>query len=488
VYPFLLVDDHVTEDPHETPNALNKFFSSCKSGRSDPIILPPSAINSLLTIQPFNFVAPSYEEIESQLNKLPSTYSSKPDGIPAIALKIIGPLIINPLINIFTLSFEQSKFCKLWKNSEITPLNKIPIPKKVSDYRPITKTCLLSKIIEKIAYAQINNYLESNSLLSNKQFGFRKKKSTDSLLLFLTSSWRHILDQKPNPLIGIISLDIQKAFDNINHDLLAHKLKTLFHFSSSAINWIIDYISNRTIITKFNNATSTPAIINRGIPQGGVLSPLLFNVFVNDLIQYSPTENIALFADDCLLYFVDHSIHELQLKISSDINKVLHWYTDNDLVVNTSKTKILILDTSNNSRASTPFFIGGDTILSSPSLKYLGCILDQNLKLTFHVKTLCLKVSKCINLLKCLYQYIKPQSKLFYTSYIRPLLENNPLFLYAVSKTNSNYLEKIQNRALKIICGVKFNKQESTNLTNLRELYNLLLLSRRQLCFTTHMF
>jgi len=335
-------------------------------------------------------------------------------------------------------------------------------------------------MIEKLAFDQLNNFIESNNFLSAKQFGFRKGKSIDSLLLYLTSCWRQHLDLKPNPLIGIVSLDIRKAFDNINHDLLSLKLKTLFNLSPSAITWIMDYVSNRTVVTKIENISSSPAIINRGIPQGGVLSPLLFNLFINDLVSFSPTENIILYADDCLLYFIGDSIYDLQTKIHENVNRILTWYSKNDLNVNTSKTKILILDTSNNAKTLTPFKIDDDIILSSSSLKYLGCIFDQNLKFTTHTKSLCFKASKSVNLLKCLHQYIKPQSKLFYSSYIRPLLESTPSLLYTISKSDSESLEKIQNRALKIISGVKFNKQEVTNLSKIRESLNLPLLSSRR--------
>src|SRR5215813_12530228 len=158
------------------------------------------------------------------------------------------------------------------------PIRKISNPKTTSDFRPITKVSTLSKILEKIAFEQLNAYIEFNNLLSEKQFGFRKKKSIDSLLLYLTFEWRSQLDKKPSPKIGLISLDVKKAFDNVNHELLINKLKYRFNINSSAITLIQNFLSNRILITKIDNAYSSPLTTHRGIPQDCVLSPLLFNL------------------------------------------------------------------------------------------------------------------------------------------------------------------------------------------------------------------
>ena len=171
-----------------------------------------------------------------------------------------------------------------------------------SNFRPISKTSNLSKLLERIAFLQLNSFIENNSLLSPIQFGFRKKRSIDSLLLSLSSNWRSLLDSRPSPLIGVVSLDISKAFDNINHYILMYKLQHFFNLSLASSSWLSDYLSNRKVITVVNGCPSDSLIINRGVPQGGILSPLLFNLYINDIASVSLNGSLSLYADDCLLY------------------------------------------------------------------------------------------------------------------------------------------------------------------------------------------
>ena len=151
------------------------------------------------------------------------------------------------------------------------------------------------------------------------------------------------------------------------------------------------------MITEINNMLSSPITINRGIPQG---SPLLFNLFINDLASLNTIDNLFLYADDCLLVCAAKSEPLLKSKLEQNINIALGWYCSNDLTVNTSKTKILLLDTSISKLSSLSFNVGNEIIRPSDTLKYLGCILDSKLNLSSHIKSLCAKASKRINLLK----------------------------------------------------------------------------------------
>ena len=165
------------------------------------------------------------------------------------------------------------------------------------------------------------------------------------------------------------------------------------------------------------------------------------------------------------------------------MNLALQWYLSNDLIVNTNKTRLLILDSSNIKNESFKIKIGPDIIQQSPSLKYLGCTLDRNLKFHKHINLMCNKASKAINILKYVIKYIK-SAKLFYSSYIRPIVESTPALLFAISKSDSDHIEKLQNRVLKIISGIKFNKKENCRLSDIREKFQLpLLSSRRELFF-----
>jgi len=319
----LFGDGQNNENILDIANALNRFFSSSHSSSSlpDSNIINPHLPNP--TCEEFSFIPPTDAIISKLLSKLPDNFNSNPNEVPSVILKILAPLLIAPLKNIFTQSFNDASFSYLWKTGFVMPLKKVNNPKMPSDFRPITKISPFSKLIERIAFNQLNKYVEANNLLSDKQFGFRSKRSIDSLLLYLTSVWRLLLDQKSCPKIGIISLDIKKAFDNVNHTLLIKKLKCHFNISSSAAQWLLDYLSNRTLITKIGNIYSDPNSINRGIPQGGILSPLLFNLFINDLAAQGQIENLFLYADDCLIFNYANNNDDPKFKSEYDINLAL---------------------------------------------------------------------------------------------------------------------------------------------------------------------
>src|SRR5215813_10490055 len=190
--------------------------------------------------------------------------------------------------------------------------------------------------------------------------------------------------------------------------------------------------------------------------------------------------NICLYADDCLIFNQANNYDDLQIKLESDINLALNWYTSNDLTVNATKSKILILDTKTDPQQHFQIKIGSDLVKKSSSLKYLGITLDSQLKFTNHIKILCAKANKNINLMKHIIKYIKPSATLFYSSFIRSLFESTLSLLYAISQSDSDYIEKVQNRALKLISGIKFNKRENCNLADIRKILNLPLLSSRR--------
>ena len=261
-----------------------------------------------------------------------------------------------------------------------------------------------------------------------------------------------------------------------------YKLKHFFNLSSASSSWLSDYLSNRKVITIVNGCPYDSLITNRGVPQGGILSPLLFNLYINDISSVSFNGSLSLYADDCLLYCSGINQADLYSNLSSLISPILAWYDKNDLLINTKKSKFLILSTTKLNNPP-PLPLANNLIHPSLALKYLGCTIDSHLNFSSYVSERCAQASVKLNMMKTIFEFIKPEAKFYYRHFVRPHLEISPSILYSISKTDSLKLERIQNRALKLITGIKFNHRESINLSNIREHLDIPLLSSRRTIF-----
>ena len=195
------------------------------------------------------------------------------------------------MTDIFNQSLKSSVFPKIWKEGKVTPIYKSGDRSNMSNYRPITVLPILGKILERLAHTQIYSYLSENKILSQSQFGFRPKLSTSTALAFFTDS---ILDNADNGLItASVFLDLNKAFDAVDHNILLRKLK-LIGLDSKSLNWFESYLSNRLQKTSISNTLSSPLPVSVGVPQGSILGPLLFIIYVNEMPNIVKYCNIIL--------------------------------------------------------------------------------------------------------------------------------------------------------------------------------------------------
>ena len=243
------------------------------------------------------------------------------DKIPSSALIDARSVICDPLCSIINSSITSSTFPTAWKCASVFPLHKSGVRTTPSNYRPISLLPVASKILERHVQQQLSSHLNQNDLLFPFQSGFRQNHSTQSLLLYCLDQWYKALDDKK--YVGVF-LDISKAFDTVNHNLLLLKLSHL-GLSPSTIAWFKSYLSNRCHQTRIENTYSSLCFPTNGVPQGSTLGPTLFSAFINDLLSVLPSNSTVLFADDTTIFLISNDLQELNSSLQLTLNLANVW-------------------------------------------------------------------------------------------------------------------------------------------------------------------
>ena len=259
------------------------------------------------------------------------------DNLPSKLLKHSAPVISKPLSFLVNLSLKTGSFPQKWKTAKITPLHKSGDTTNTDNYRPISVLPTLSKILEREIHRQIMTYLETHSLLSRNQFGYRSKRSTQLATTLFLDNIRFEINK--GKLVGALFIDLSKAFDTIGHSILLNKLP-----ASGIINkelmWFENYLFNRKHIVQYDETISEPQDIYCGVPQGSILGPLLFMLYFNDIEDVVLHSESIMFADDTVLYASGKNQHELEEKLSKDLHCIYEYLQENDLILNTKKGKL----------------------------------------------------------------------------------------------------------------------------------------------------
>ena len=331
----------------------NCFYSSfTKDNNTIPIvqnpIIPTCHISNIL----FSPMA-----VLSQVRKLKNSRTITPDGFSAHAIKTLGPSLIYPLSMLFEFLFSHNYVPPSWKLSYLTPVHKKSSRSDCNNYRPIAITSILCRLMERIIHDQITAYLFTNNLLTPSQHGFRTGKSSTTNLLESVTDWIFSIDSRNN--IDVLYIDLSKAFDSVVHSKLLFKLGW-FGIKDTLLLWLTSYLTNRHQLTVVDGIHSLPLQVISGVPQGSVLGPLLFLMFINDLPCQIATTNhpVKLFADDIKIYSVVNTILDA-LTFQLLINSIDDWCNIWQLKINVSKSLILHLG------SSTPIIV--TTYLDCPS-------------------------------------------------------------------------------------------------------------------------
>ena len=399
----------------------------------------------------FTFMNIDEDAINKIIYNLPPKSSSGCDGISTKLLKVIAPVIIKPLTLLINQVLNTGTFPDKLKIAKVIPIFKKGDPSLFENYRPISLLPAISKVLEKIIALQLSSYFEKNKLLFDNQYGFRPKHSTEHAALELIDRITNKMDTNEIPLN--IFLDLSKAFDTIDHSILLNKLK-YYGLKGSTLNLVQSYLSNRKQYTEIEDTTSTILPIQVGVPQGSILGPILFIIYVNDLPQCSNKFDFIMYADDTTLSSTIDSFCDINSNASADslinaeIDKVIEWLKINKLSLNKNKSKYMTFHMPKKQIQHLTLKIDGINIEKVEEFNFLGLTMDTNLKWKKHtdkISNKCSKITGVLNRLKLLFpQEIKC---LLYNSLIVPHIN----YCITAWGFHRNRITIIQKKAIRII-------------------------------------
>ena len=465
-------------DQNAITNCLNNYFcsigeslaSSCKTdNKSSFLKYLTNRISSSIFLEP-----PSINEIINSINSLSNFKAVDHDNIHPMFLKTSSPLIA-PYLQIFIdFSFSNGIAPRNCAIAKVIPLHKKGNAEDPNNYRPISILSCFSKIFETILYSRLIKFLDKHRVIQPTQYGFQKSVSTKHAMIDITTNTFDGINH--NKYSGLLFLDLQKAFDIVNHRTLLSKLD---HYGiRGPANKLIHSLLNRQQFVSINGVNSSLRPISCGVAQGSKLGPLLFLLYINDLpnaINSTP----RLFANDTCLLLANSSKLSLLSNMNSELTKLNLWCNNNYLTINPSKSSALIIPPKQeNPRIVDPtLHLNNKPIAILNESKYLGIIIDNKLNFKSHIKSIEHKLARVVGIMSKI-KYILPRSaklKLYYSLVHQHLLYGLPVW-GSTFPSNQSKLCTYQNKVVKIIGGGKFKDHATPyyhqlNILKLPDLY-----------------
>ena len=434
-------------DDRSKCNLLNRFFAKQSSLDDSGVSVPPVTpyTGSILNAMSF-----TVNEVLKVINSLNISKATGPDGIGNSFIRQVLPPFAGEITIFFNFCLQNGIFPNQWKMSFVTPVFKKGDRTHVNNYRPISLLCCLSKVFERLVANHIMKYIISNNLVSQRQSGFMPNDSTTNQILHITNDILESFEKGDETIV--VFMDISKAFDRVWHRGLLVKLENN-GIKGSLLKWFQSYLSDRYQRVVLNGVQSFSLPVHAGVPQGSILGPILFLLYINDIThEQICTDN--LFADDASVMESNRDIQRSIDKISLELARIECWAIKWLVTFNINKTVYMVFSNKPTPTVVPPFYFCGGYLKLVESHTHLGMLFSQNLDWNLHINSILAKSYQRLNMLRMLSKLVPRQTLIIlYFSMIRSILDYGCHVYCSLSAADAKRLEQLQYKAGLIITG-----------------------------------